>query len=226
MLETNRIPPPIRMFFNHKSSSVTGTFSMMLKRFLFVIACSLKLTVSQLSDDATKNPICYVCSDGGVSTITKPDVLIPLPNNTQGVSEATCETIRLSAEVLLLIPEESCYLLDNEEFRILCGCENTLDSIPTIPLASPIAVPTPVLPPTNVPVETASPSTSPIEAPTDKPIAPDLPETAVPSASPVTLISSQPSLTSSNVPSEVLSESPSTTFSSVPSHLASSVPTN
>ena len=69
---------------------------------------------------------CCVCSDGCVSTITKPDVTIPLPANPllpAGVSEASCEMIRNFAEDLQLIPPEYCSTLDVEEFRVKCGCE-------------------------------------------------------------------------------------------------------
>jgi hypothetical protein len=211
----------------------------MISRVLVVIACFVQLTISQRRDADTGNPICYVCSDDGVSTITKPDVIVPLPNNTQGVSEATCETIRLSAEVLLLIPEESCHLLDNENFRIVCGCENALNATVTMPAAAPVAVPTPVLAPSTIPVESDSPVTTVptiplVEPPTEKPVAPDVPETGTPSAAPISLISSQPSSISSSVPSSIsssiqsdaLSETPSTTLSSVPSNVASSVPSN
>lgn len=142
------------------------------------------------------NPICYVCSDGGVSTITKPDVLIPLPDDA-GQSEATCEMIRLSAEIFLLIPADQCFKLDREDFRILCGCENALNQTTTkAPTAVPIAVPTPVALPTALPIQISTPDTKsptiiptkiPTTSPTKLPTAkPTLSPTTKPTTSPVT----------------------------------------
>jgi hypothetical protein len=81
--------------------------------------------VDLAAGQATANPPCYLCGDGGVSTITKPDVIIPLPAFV-GIPEASCETILTAAEVNLLVPEASCSLLDNADLRLACGCENVI----------------------------------------------------------------------------------------------------
>ena len=65
------------------------TMSLRVGFTILILLCGLCYSLGK-----TVNPICYVCSDGGVSTITKPDVVIPLPENA-GQSEATCEMIRL-----------------------------------------------------------------------------------------------------------------------------------
>jgi hypothetical protein len=66
------------------------------------------------------NPPCYICGDGGVSTITKPYVIVPLPTFV-GIPESSCSTLLTAAEVSLLIPKASCPLLQSEAIRLACG---------------------------------------------------------------------------------------------------------
>jgi len=68
---------------------------------------------------------CYICFDGGASTITNPDVAVPLPEaviSAIGYDSATCEDIRRLGEDERRIPEFACPLVDQEELRTACGC--------------------------------------------------------------------------------------------------------
>ena len=103
--------------------------------------------------ESGQGQLCCVCFDDCVSTITNPDALVPIPENDEplleGITEAPCEQIRSVAEDLQLIPPQLCPLLDNEEFRQICGCENTLapPTPPPVPPPTPPPVPPPTLPP-------------------------------------------------------------------------------
>jgi len=79
-------------------------------------------------------PECFVCFDNGVSNITLPDVIIPLaenlPENDLLPDEASCADIQRIVEVEQQLPIIFCSLLDNEELRQACGCENALTPPP------------------------------------------------------------------------------------------------
>lgn len=143
----------------------------------------------------SQNPPCYVCFDGGQSTITLPDNIVPLPSFT-GFEQATCEQIRMVAEDLLALNPTNCLFLDREDFRVTCGCENVLSSSTEAPVttlqvvsqpaeqpqSAPVPVPvpqpitsSPVRPPVSLPAITFGPITQqpivqpkPIEPPTAK----------------------------------------------------------
>jgi hypothetical protein len=138
---------------NASLSPLKGTHNWLLTRTSRVtmkgyVLLAWLASVELVWTQSTENPICWICSDGGVSTITLPDVLVPLPEFT-GYTEATCETIRAAGEDARIIPDYACSLLDREDFRILCGCENSLT---TAPAAATVAVPTPVAVPIAAPV--------------------------------------------------------------------------
>jgi len=93
-----------------------------MKTSLFVLSLGAALLSSTRVN--AQNPKCCVCSDDCVSTITKPDAVVPLPSNPLlPVAEAKCEQIRNVAEDLKLIPEIYCLEFDVPEFRVACGCE-------------------------------------------------------------------------------------------------------
>lgn len=111
---------------------------------------------------SAQNPVCCVCFDNCVSTITNPDAIVPLPSGI-GFDQATCAQIQKVAEVDLLIPAAFCSMLDLEDFRQVCGCSNAVVDIapPTVE----ILVPAPVVVPSNA-VTPPSPVTQPVATPT------------------------------------------------------------
>jgi len=105
------------------------------------------------------NPVCYVCADGGLSTITKPDTIVQLPPEvvelTGGVTEASCSLIQNVTEELRLVPEEFCPLLDVNSLKLVCGCTN---AIPTI---------APVVTPSDATAVTTEPNAAPVTPSSD-----------------------------------------------------------
>ena len=76
-------------------------------------------------------PPCYLCSDDGLSQITNPDFLVPLPSQVTaliGMSSVTCEDMRRVGEDLRRIPPFACPLLDREDLREACGCTNAISA--------------------------------------------------------------------------------------------------
>lgn len=71
------------------------------------------------------NPPCYVCCGSSAPCdmiISKPDAIIPLPAFT-GMASAACSDVQKYGEEMLMLPEFACQLLDREDFRLECGCE-------------------------------------------------------------------------------------------------------
>ena len=105
-----------------------------------VVALLLGASVPLARGQGETGELCCVCFDDCVSTTTNPDALFPIPENDEplleGITEAPCEQIRSVAEDLQLIPPQLCPLLDNEEFRQICGCENALAPSTPAPVAS------------------------------------------------------------------------------------------
>ena len=86
--------------------------------------------INHVSAQTPRNPICYVCQDGGVSDITRPNTTIPLPASLNLGSSISCKQIQLAGEVFYLIPEQACQLLNFQAFRVACGCENAWNQAP------------------------------------------------------------------------------------------------
>ena len=95
-----------------------------------VLVLLLVGNISLASAQTPKNPICYVCSDGGLSTITRPNTQVPLPAFLNLGDSISCDQIRIAAEVLYLLPEQACQVLDFPAFRVACGCENAWSAAP------------------------------------------------------------------------------------------------
>ena len=142
-----------------------------MDRFL-LIALLLAPTAADFAAAQTVNPPCYICFDGGVSSITRPDAVIPLPDFV-GIPTATCAQLQKAAEVDLLIPESFCSQLDDPDIRVACGCALP---VTTAPVPAPVPVTTAPVAATTAPVAS---TTAPV-APTTAPVAP----TAAPTEDP------------------------------------------
>ena len=114
---------------------------------------------------------CYVCSDGGVSSVTTPDATVQLPSELQAIFEveqASCGQIESVVEVLNLVPANLCPELDRNDLRLACGCANAVPTMgPTVrPTFSPLAAGTPTAMPTT---SQPTPTSAPVNA-TDVPV--------------------------------------------------------
>jgi hypothetical protein len=189
-----------------------------MNTFATLIVAAITVAVST---SAQQNPICYVCFDEGLSTITRPSTSVPLPAILGLGDEINCGQIRLMAEDLLLLPPVACQFLDSRAFRVACGCQNAWTSAPVAPVAAPVATKAPSISnvkvvdqkmgkktsaPSNVP--STSPSSAPVPIPakgtkkapnmqTKKdPLVPDSTESEYPSTVPSDFPSSSPSAAS------------------------------
>jgi hypothetical protein len=139
----------------------------------FVEIFLLALTLIIIPTWAQQNPICYLCSDGGVSNVTRPNTTIPLPEFLGFGDSVSCKQIQFAGETLRLIPPGLCALLDSREIRVACGCQNALAAGPVEVTLSPVKSPAP---PNNIVGQmirgkkTNQPSPTPSASPTASPV--------------------------------------------------------
>ena len=114
------------------------TMAFTLQQSLAILAVAIFAHTSS----AQENPICYVCSDNGVSTVTKPTNSIPLPSFLN-VGPITCGQIQVAGEILRVLTPEACSYLNTNTFRVTCGCENAIVTAPVAPVAAPVSVSAP-----------------------------------------------------------------------------------
>ena len=122
--------------------------------FLFLLL-SLIAVMPNFSE-AQPYPPCYICSDGGVSTIGRPNTPITLHPDVAalvGFSDGSCEDLRRLGEDELQIPSIACPLLDRKDLRLDCGCTNWEPPNKMSPSPSPSPSPAPV----PVPVDPTPP---------------------------------------------------------------------
>lgn len=171
---------------------------------LFLLLLNNNLQSSTTNAQEQPNPPCYVCFDGGASTVTRPDVVIPLPPEAVeltpggGFTEASCALIQQVAEQMRLVPADLCPALDRNDLKLACGCAN---AVPTgapagtgdgggdgaagaEPTTQPVAAPVPVVP-VNPPVAPPPQQQPENPAPEPAPVAAD-PPTIAPDAEPPT----------------------------------------
>ena len=123
--------------------------------------------INHVSAQTPRNPICYVCHDGGVSDITRPNTTIPLPASLNLGSSISCKQIQLAGEVFYLIPEQACQLLNFQAFRVACGCENAWNQAPR---AAAVATKAPTMTKAGMnSKKTSTPSSSPSTTPSTRP---------------------------------------------------------
>ena len=155
----------------------------------------------------TENPPCYVCGDGGVSTVTKPDVVIPLPAFV-GIPSVTCGQLQAAGEDKKLIPSLGCVLLAQKQAALgkECGCAETVkaDEATETPTTAPSA--TPSTAPTSVPTVDLFTSNEASDIPS---LVPNNWQSEIPSDVPSSIPSDLPSDLPSSIPSGLSSDTPS-----------------
>lgn len=117
---------------------------------------------------AQQNPKCYLCGDGGLSNVTKPNTTIPLPEFSGFGRNVTCGQIELAGELLGLIPPSFCALLNSSAIRLACGCQSSSISAP-VPPGKPVPTPSKGDAP-KVRGKTTAPSKTPSNSPTESPV--------------------------------------------------------
>ena len=109
---------------------------MRVRRGMAFLALSLLFLLSS-SAEAQPFDICYVCFDGGASSVTLPDTVVPVPTELQPYvvpTQTTCAEIERVAEIEQLIPPLVCpAILDRNDLRLACGCANA------VPTSAPLA---------------------------------------------------------------------------------------
>lgn len=104
---------------------------------------------SEEDPSGTGNSPCWICNDSGMSSISNPNVVLPLPSQLVqivGSDTSTCADLARFAEDDRLIPDDLCSIMDAQQLRDTCGCPNAM-----APAATPV-----VQPPTAAGVGTVS----------------------------------------------------------------------